>query len=102
MEEEELSYMLYQRRYLKEIMKETHREYRNAPTKELKDSKWNKHNELRESYVEVLRVIRYYCFYKKDYLKGWTPSGKLSNEMRAVPDDRQKKITRGKPDLPTL
>lgn len=102
MEEEELSYMLYQRRYLKEIMKEAHREYRNARTEDFRNSKWNKYNELRESYVEVLRVIRYYCLYEKDYLQGWTPSEKLSNEMRALPDRNQKKIARQKPNLPIL
>jgi len=102
LEEEELSYMLYQRRYLKEIMKETHREYRNARTKDIKDSKWNKYNELRESYIEVLRVIRYYCLYEKDYLQGWVPSEKLSNEMRALPDRKRKKIARVKPNLPIL
>lgn len=100
--EDELSNMLYQRRYLKEIMKETHRDYRNANTEEAKTSQWNKYNQLRQSYVEVLSVIKHYWLYEKDYLQGWTPSEKLSNEMRALPDRKQKKIARQKPDLPIL
>lgn len=100
MEDEELSYMLYQRRYLKEMIKETRRDYKNARTDEFRISAANKYNELCESYVEVLRVIKYYYLYEKDYLQGWVPSEKLSNEMRALPE--QKRIARGKPDLPII